>query len=212
MIDPAESEGSVFNKSPWALLILLNLVYLLILIVKHEILVSDNLLAAGYQGNDFDGYLSSLQYFRWFKYFFIMLWANIQILLVSVGLIMACRILNINPTIPKIFNVVILAQLVYVLDEVVIIVWFGFIQKEFTVYDVFNFESLSLIRLVAVQEGALLKSFVLRSLDIYFVVYVVVLLYELSYLFSIPRRRAATIVLVGYVVPVALLLSVAFAL
>jgi len=162
-----EDESRPFDLSPWVTGLLSLAIYMLMIIAKHQFLISQDQLLSEYTGDDFEKYVSATNLFRAFKYVFIALFFLGGILLTFLVLSGANFFLSINLTPKQLLNVSILSSVGDSIQELFIIVWFA-TGTTFQTTEVFNFYPLSVFSLLTKSEDIIFPaSYVLQSLNLF---------------------------------------------
>jgi hypothetical protein len=111
-------------------------------------------------------------------------------------------------TLGKIFKVVVLCEIVFILASVMKLLWFIFFAGNYTLEDISFFYPLSLINLFSRSEVASYWIYPLQSVNIFQALYVLLLAFGLSRIGSIRKGAADKVVLSTYVPAVAVWIAV----
>ena len=102
-------------------------------------------------------------------------------------------------TLTKIFKVVVVSEVAFVLASIIKLLWFIFFAGNYTLDDMSFFYPLSLINLFSRSEVASYWIYPLQTVNIFQLVYVLLLALGLSRISSIKREAADKVVLATYV-------------
>ncbi len=102
-------------------------------------------------------------------------------------------------TLTKIFKVVVVSELAFVVASIIKLLWFIFFAGNYTLDDMSFFYPLSLINLFSRSEVASYWIYSLQTVNIFQLVYVMLLALGLSRISSIKREAADKVVLATYV-------------
>lgn len=102
-------------------------------------------------------------------------------------------------TLTKIFKVVVVSELAFVVASIIKLLWFIFFAGNYTLDDMSFFYPLSLINLFSRSEVASYWIYPLQTVNIFQLVYVMLLALGLSRISSIKREAADKVVLATYV-------------
>jgi hypothetical protein len=114
------------------------------------------------------------------------------------------RDLQNEVTLGKIFNVVIISELVFIAASITKLLWFIFFAGNFTLDEMSFFYPLSLINLFHREEVAIYWIYPLQTVNIFQVIYVLILALGLSRISSLKKEVADRVVLGAYVPGIAI--------
>ena len=164
-----ENGDSIFNTNLWISTAAITALYFMAIYAKHEILISDDILLSEFKGDDFDKYLEVMVGFRLVKYFFLILFFILSIIIMFVLVYFANSMFHFNLPSNFIFNTALLTCSVEIVKEISIFIWFE-TQSSFVSSQVFNFYPLSLFSALGGNDTSFPLSYILQSLDFFFCV------------------------------------------
>lgn len=106
-------------------------------------------------------------------------------------------------TLGKVFKVVILSELIFIAASIVKLLWFIFFAGNYTLEDMSFFYPLSLINLFSRSEVATYWVYPLQTVNVFQVLYVLLLALGLSKISSLRKQIADRVVLITYIPAIA---------
>ena len=119
--------------------------------------------------------LSLKSKWSWISYVSIPAIYLIKFTLVSLWILSATILFGYKNTFKEIFGVVIVAEFIWLIPSFITLIWFGFIDTDYSLVDVQYFKPLSLLNFFEASEVENWLIFPLQSLNLFELVYVLVL-------------------------------------
>jgi len=176
-MDIEVKKNSLLNINPWLACLASLVIYLLVIVVKHQVLISDDQRLAEFTGEDFEEYKSATNIFLSFKYLIlsvIFLGSTFAtFLLISASNFFFRYGLLSN----QLLTIAVLASSSEIISEVFVVVWFAVTEK-FDSSEIFNFDPLSLFGIWNNSEDISFPiSYILKSLNLFLVLKIFLLSY-----------------------------------
>jgi len=111
----------------------------------------------------------------WLGYVFLPITYLVKFSLISLWILCGTIIFRYQVTFKQIFQVVIVAESVWVIRRLLAVVWFGFIQTDYTLAEVQMFQPFSLLSLFDPDALDAWVIFPLKAINIFEVIYLIVL-------------------------------------
>jgi hypothetical protein len=181
--------------------------------VLQSLIISDNLLINYFQ--DQMGYDRILQMidtqkkWAWLNYALLPVIYLVKFSLITFWILCGTIIAGYNTNFKSIFKVVLVAEFVWLLPSLILLVWFGLIDTSYTFNDVQYFAPLSLLNLFDASQLDSWLIFPLKSLNLFEVIYLLVLAlgikkimkkdYDSALKFTLPVYGSALVVWILFV-------------
>ncbi|NLE35097.1 MAG: hypothetical protein GX622_08340 [Bacteroidales bacterium] len=148
---------------------------------------------------------SKMSSFSWVSYLITPVLLLIKFSVMSVLLYIGIFFSDLHKeiTLGKIFKVVVAGELVFIIASIIKLLWFIFFAGNYTLDDMSFFYPLSLINLFSRSEVAAYWIYPLQTVNLFQLVYVLLLALGLSKISSINRETADKVVLATYVPAIA---------
>ena len=166
-MDTEEKKSSLLNINPWLACLTSLVIYLLVVVAKHQFLISNDKLFSEFTGNDFEEYMSATNKFRMLKYFFLSLLFLGGILLTFLLISATNFLYKTDLSVKELFVIAVLSSSAEIISEAFTIFWFA-ASETFHSSEVFNFYPLSLFSLSNnIEDIAFPVSYILQSLNLF---------------------------------------------
>lgn len=135
---------------------------------------------------------------QWLGYAIMPVVYFIKFFFAAGSILIGCLVAGHNLSFRKLFNVVVIAEFVFLLSTIIKVVWFGFINETYTLQELQNFAPLSLLSLF---ESSLVDPWLLYPLqliNVFEVVYCILLAAGLSLLLKQPLSKTTVIIFASY--------------
>ena len=119
--------------------------------------------------------LDSQDKFAWIRYALLPLFYLVKLTLISLWIICGFILFGYNNSFKKVFRVVLIAEFVWLIPPFITLTWFGLVDINYTLIDVQYFKPLSLLNFFEASEVENWLIFPLQSLNLFELVYVLVL-------------------------------------
>ncbi len=148
---------------------------------------------------------SKMRSFSWVSYLITPVLLLIKFSVMSVLLYIGIFFSDLHKeiTLGKIFRVVVAGELVFIIASIIKLLWFIFFAGNYTLDDMSFFYPLSLINLFSRSEVAAYWIYPLQTVNLFQLVYILLLALGLSKISSIKRETADKVVLATYVPAIA---------
>jgi len=174
----------------WLLGLMYCFLFLLIIIVKHQVVISDYQLETEYVGSDFENYLSVTNTFRLLKYLFLTIGFSFSIFINAIILSGLNFYYNSNMSKTELINLAIFSSSAILLREITIITYFIF-REDFISTEVFNFDPFSVYSLLGWQKEDIKYSLVIltQSIDIFLLIKGMIIFWGIKKLSDLDLRK-----------------------
>lgn len=200
-MDIEARKNSIFSINPIVSCLISVFVYLLVIVVKHQYLISNDQLLAEYTGTNFDEYKSATNTFRSFKYFFLLIAFFASILIMFFLMSITNFVVGTGLPPKELFNLAVFCISLEIVSEVFTICWFASLGT-FHSSEVFNFHLGSAFSLAANNEDlAFPKSYILQSIDFFLVLKICLIGYSYYYLTDRSILESFLIMVYTYLAP-----------
>ncbi|MCE2896329.1 MAG: hypothetical protein LW721_17990 [Flammeovirgaceae bacterium] len=206
-MDTEVEKNRLIDINPRVSCLVVVLVYLVIIVIKHQVLISDEVLRAEFTGDDFEGYKEALLTFRLVKYLFLTGFFFGAILFTFFLIYGIGFLIKLPLNGRQLFNIALLSSFGDILNEGFIVCWF-WLSDSFQIADVFGFYPMSVFSLVNNSDSfGFPSSFVLQSLN--FFLLVKFFLVGLAYYYSTEKTAKESYVaaFLTYLLPVLIIYS-----
>jgi hypothetical protein len=143
-------------------------------------------------------YLESQEKWQWVNYVFVPIIYFLKLNLISLSLLIGIVFLGIKTSFKQLFRVALLAEFVMMIPILVKILWFIFIDTEYTFEEVNYFMPLSLSNLFEAGELAIYWAYPLQIANVFELIYWFVLAYLIGKLLHSNTAEGFKVVLYGY--------------
>lgn len=152
----------------------------------------------------YDFFISQLRYERigeiidfqkkwnWLTYLLMPIFYLLKFLLLSMWLLCGAILFSKKISFRQIFKVVIIAEFIWLIPSFLALIWFGFIDTNYSLIDIQNFQPLSLLSLFDASEVEPWLIYPLKSINLFEVGYVTVLAFALKNISEIDLNEALT--------------------
>lgn len=169
----------VYGQNKTLLFLLLILCFAFFIFISEEFLISDNLYYEHYGSQLSFERIESLIKFRdqwkWVFYAILPLLYVLKFAILSTWILIGIIFFGYRVSFKKIFQVVIVAEFVFLLPAFIKIIWFGFIHTAYTLTDLSYFTPLSLTNLFDFSTLDPWWVYPLQSLNVFEIIYVLIL-------------------------------------
>lgn len=173
----------------------------LVVFVSHDFIISDDILAQHLAKQLSIERIQQLLNFRdhwvWVNYAILPIIYLLKFTFISLWLLSGIILFGYKTSFKKIFQVVLVAEFVWIIPSLLTIIWFGLIDTDYTLLDVQYFQPLSLMNFF---DGELVESwlvFPLKALNLFEVAYMLVLAIGIKKVINRDYNTS-----LGFVVPV----------
>ncbi|MDE0470983.1 MAG: hypothetical protein OXH57_03505 [Ekhidna sp.] len=111
----------------------------------------------------------------WLNYIFVPIIFTIKFTLITLWILCAIILFGYKNTFKEIFRVVLIAEFVRLIHSFITLIWFGFIDTDYSLLDVQYFKPLSLLNFFEAVEVESWLIFPLQSLNLFEIAYMFVL-------------------------------------
>ena len=148
---------------------------------------------------------SKMKSFAWISYIITLVLMLIKFSAISVLLYIGVFLCDLHKeiTLKQIFKVVIISELVFISASIVKLIWFIFFAGNYTLDDMSFFYPLSLINLFNRAEVATYWIYPLQTVNIFQLLYILILALGLSRVSSLKKKDADRVVLGTYIPAIA---------
>ncbi len=151
----------------------------LISYISHLFIVTDNVLVEHLSTQLSIERIEQLLDFRdqwaWVNYAILPIVYLLKFTFITLWLLCGIILFGYKTSFKKIFQVVLMAEFVWIIPSILTLIWFGLIATDYTLIDVQYFQPLSLLNFFDLQHVESWLVFPLKSLNIFEVVYMLVL-------------------------------------
>lgn len=134
----------------------------------------------------------------WVGYIVTPLLYLFKVLFVTLTLILGVTLSGVNLGIKKLFRVALIGEFVFFLPVLIKLIWFLFIDMDYSFEDVATFAPLSLSNLVEMSAVPVWLTYPLQAINLFEVAYIIILSYSLSSLLKQGLGSGLKIVFSGY--------------
>jgi hypothetical protein len=143
-------------------------------------------------------YMSQQKKYQWVGYLFIPLVYLIKFSLISLCLITGTLLADIKISFKQVFGIVVFAEIVFLIPTAIRVVWFGFIDTDFTLAELSSFMPLSLANLFDVSKLEIWWVYPFQLANLFEVIYWLLLAYGLHLHTQREYERMLRLVLSSY--------------
>lgn len=133
-----------------------------------------------------------------YMYFVLPVVSSLKILMVAICLFAGVFFANIKGSFSSMFKVVINAEFIFLLATTITIIWFGFIQEEYTLNDIRNFSPFSLYSVFGYPDSDFWLKYILKMISLFQIMYVLLLAEGLRKVLLVPFTSSLKIVTISY--------------
>jgi len=179
------------------IIILLAITYL-----SNQLLISETLyyitFAEQLTAEKIDGLIEQTRKWSWLGYVFIPIIYLLKFSLISLVLLTGFFFINKEVRFPTLFKAVMLAEIPFLLVPLIKLFWFLFIQTQYNFNDLQYFYPLSALQLFEIKTLATWQIYPLQLLNVFEMVYWVLLAYWLKRLLNITLTKGMEVVIASY--------------
>jgi hypothetical protein len=179
------------------IIILLAITYL-----SNQLLISETLyyitFAEQLTAEKIDGLIEQTRKWSWLGYVFIPIIYLLKFSLISLVLLTGFFFINKEVRFPTLFKAVMLAEIPFLLVPLIKLYWFLFIQTQYNFNDLQYFYPLSALQLFEIKTLATWQIYPLQLLNVFEMVYWVLLAYWLKRLLNITLTKGMEVVIASY--------------
>ena len=146
----------------------------------------------------------------WYGYLFLPIKYSLQFLLISVSMYTGAFFFNYKISFSALYKICIRAEFIFLIPTAIKLFWFLFIQTNYDLSDLGNFAPLSLFNLFPSGDHKTWFSFLLKSVNIFELLYILFIAFEFSYTADKTFSKALKMVTISY--GIAWMLWITFAL
>lgn len=192
-----------FTKNKNAILFLLIVIFMLLLaVLSNQFLVSDTLFynsfAEQLTADKIDALIDQTQQWAWLGYVFIPIIYLLKFSVIALILLTGFFIINKKVSFSLLFKAVMLAEIPFLLVPLIKLLWFMFIQTDYTFQDLQYFFPLSALQLFEVANLPTWQIYPLQLLNLFELVYWISLAYWLKRLLLISLTSGMEMVIASY--------------
>ncbi len=195
-------DQSAPTENSWILLAVITGIGLLLTFAGQNLLLSDelyfNALAEQMTFEQIKATIDQNYQWSWLTYVILPLFNLLKFSLIAACLSLGYYFSTTRWIFKAFFRVAIQAELVLFLPALIKLLWFLFIQTDYSLNDLQFFYPLSLLNLFALQEVDKWLLYPLQLANLFEVIYWVVLAYGISQVIDIPMQRAFGLVVTSY--------------
>ena len=169
---------------------------LLLLLVKKQLIEYET---SAFLVLDAQGDLGAVKMVSFFQYLSIPLVYITKFLLISLLLWISSFMFGYRITYAQIFGLVIINETLFLLPEIIKIIWFLFFTGEVTIYDIRAFYPFSLMNLFDYKELPDYMHYPLKSLNLFEIIYWITLSFSFHYTIKRKLINSISVVFIGYV-------------
>ncbi len=175
----------LFNTNPWIIFVLSSILYMLINFSMNEFIISRDLYYNTYadqlSADRIDILINIKARWEWTDYVFIPVILFCKILVIALSIEIGAILLDYKVRFIKIFHVVIIAEAVIIIAQVIRNISLFFIDFN-TLDEIYNFYPLSVLNLINVKSLDRWLIYPLRLVNVFTVIYFIVLITGLSHI------------------------------
>ena len=179
------------------IIILLAITYL-----SNQLLISEtlyyNTFAEQLTAEKIDGLIEQTRKWSWLGYVFIPIIYLLKFSLISLVLLTGLFFIDKKVRFPTLFKAVMLAEIPFLLVPLIKLFWFLFIQTQYNFNDLQYFYPLSALQLFEIKTLATWQIYPLQLLNVFEMVYWVLLAYWLKRLLNITLTKGMEVVIASY--------------
>ena len=134
----------------------------------------------------------------WLGYLLMPIIYLIKFFLISCVLLMGIFLISLKVEFKEIFKITILAEFIIFMPLLMKLVWFGFIERDYSLQDLINYAPLSLDNMLDVTETSPWLSPLLKSISVFELAYWMLLGYGLYLVLGKPFKQTMGLVAASY--------------
>ncbi len=173
-----------------------------ITLFSQNILIDDNVLYEALRGqldvHRVESLIKTLQKWNWLTYILIPILYLLKFSALALCLYIAIILIYGNIQFEQLFRIVMLAEIVYLIPAIIKIYWFLLIQPNYSLEDLQYFSPLSLLSLVGYANVPQWSIYPLQLLNIFELIYWLLLAYGLQQVINKPFKTTLGIVAASY--------------
>jgi hypothetical protein len=181
---------------------IMTIILLAITYIYNEFLISDstyyNTFAEQLTAEKIDGLIEQTQKWSWLGYVIVPIIYFFKFSLIALILLTGFFFINKTVSFSVLFKAVMLAEIPFLLVPLIKLFWFLFIQTQYTFNDLQYFYPLSALQLFEIKTLAIWQIYPLQLLNVFEMVYWVLLAYWLKRLLNITLTKGMEVVIASY--------------
>jgi hypothetical protein len=170
--------------------------------LSNQLLISEtlyyNTFAEQLTAEKIDGLIEQTRKWSWLGYVFIPIIYLLKFSLISLVLLTGLFFIDKKVRFPTLFKAVMLAEIPFLLVPLIKLFWFLFIQTQYNFNDLQYFYPLSALQLFEIKTLATWQIYPLQLLNVFEMVYWVLLAYWLKRLLNITLTKGMEVVIASY--------------
>ncbi len=135
---------------------------------------------------------------QWLSYLLMPIIYLFKFFLISCVLLMGIFIIGLKVEFKEVFKITVFAEFVIFIPLIMKLVWFGFVERDYSLQDLMSYAPLSLDNLLDVTETSPWFTPLLKSISIFELAYWILLGYGLSQVLGRPFKQTIGIVAASY--------------
>lgn len=134
----------------------------------------------------------------WINYALLPVIYFVKFSLITLWVMCGIILIGYKNSFKEIFHAVVISEFIWIVPSFIAIIWFGFINTDYTLVDIQYFKPLSLLNLVEVSEVESWLLYPLQSLNLFEVIYMFVLALSLRSIFKKSYKAALSFTIPVY--------------
>lgn len=195
LIDNNETD-SVFDTNKWVFFIFLCLATILLLILKKSFIENET---AAFEILESRGEMGVFHTINTLQYFSVPLVYLVKFTIISFVLWIGCFMFGYKITYGQVWQVVVIAESIFLVPELLKILWFLFVETDPDIFEIKAFYPFSLINVVDTYELGKRWFYPLKALNVFEVIYWFILAAGINHMAKKEKSTAYAIVFSSYV-------------